>query len=311
MELNGYKKFVRDSEDLIIKKTRYEKTIVALSGGVDSSVVAVLAHKILGENLIPIYIDDFFRKKNEYEFVKNIFSELGIDVKLCDIKDKMLSALEGITDNNEKRLIFRDVFYKAFGEEIKKIQSEYLLQGTIKADEKMLEKGQQQHNVGIDFQKYGIKGVIEPLKKLYKPDVRRLARFLGLPKEISERQPFPGPGLVIRCLGEINKEKIEIMREAQYLAEKETESLNPFQVVIAISGDKVCSMKDRKDKSIPNKYMLFVRILESEDAMIAKSIIPPSPLKESLEEKLVSVSDKVGRVLWDTTNKPPATIEYI
>ncbi len=307
MGLKDCKKFVRDSERYIRKKIGNEKAIVALSGGVDSSVVAVLAHKVLGRNLTAIYIDDFFRKKNEYDFVRNIFSGFGMNVKLCDIKNEMLGALERIVDNNQKRPLFKDIFYKTFGEEIKNIQSRYLLQGTIKADKQMLDKGQEQHNVGVDFQKYGIE-IIEPLENLYKPDIRKIARFLGLPKEISERQPFPGPGLVIRCLGEINKEKIEIVREAQYIAEKETESLNPFQVVVAISGDKVCSMRD---ESIPDKYMLFVRVVESEDAMTAKAIIPNPSLKNNIEEKLISISDKVGRILWDTTDKPPATIEYI
>jgi GMP synthase (glutamine-hydrolysing) len=173
----------------------------------------------------------------------------------------------------------------------------------------MFEKGQLQHNIGVPFREYGIKHIVEPVKELYKDEIREVARVIGLPKEISERAPFPGPGLIIRCLGKINKEKIELIREGLAIAEEELAYLNPFQVVVAISSDQVCSMIDR---AIPDKYMLIIRAVESEDAMTAEGIIPSRGLKNKLEEKLMGLSgNKVGRVLWDLTNKPKGTIEYI
>ncbi len=284
-----------------------EKVISALSGGVDSSVATVLAHRA-GVNLEAYFIDDYFRKRDEYFFVRDIFADLGIRVQFCDIQDKMLNAFKGISDNTQKRPIFRKIFYKAFGKLIRENGAKSLLQGTIKADQKMFEKGQLQHNVGVDFGRYGIKKVIEPLSELYKHEVRKVARALRLPEEISERQPFPGPGLLIRCLGEVTKEKIDLIREGLALAEEELSYLNPFQVVVAVSDDLVCSMKDR---AVPDKYMLIVRAVESKDAMTAKGIIPSQEVKDRLEDKLMNISNKVGRVLWDPTNKPDATIEYI
>jgi len=284
-----------------------ERVISALSGGVDSSVATVLAYKA-GVNLEAYFIDDYFRKKDEYIFVKEVFADLGIEVQLCDIQNKMLNAFKGVSDNTQKRPIFRKIFYETFGKLIQEKGVKYLLQGTIKTDKEMYGKGQLQHNVGIPFKDHGIENVIEPLSGLYKHEVREVARALRLPEEISERQPFPGPGLLIRCLGEVTKEKIDLIKEGLVLAEEELASYNPFQVVVAISDDLVCSMRNR---AVPDKYMLIVRAVKSRDAMTAKGIIPSQDIKDRLEDKLMNISDKVGRVLWDPTDKPLATIEYI
>lgn len=266
-----------------------EKALVALSGGVDSSVVAVVARAGLGENLSAYFIDDYFRKKDEYVSVRDSFKSLGIDVKLCDIQDRMLNAFEGISDNTQKRPIFREVFYDTFGKLIEETGSKYFLQGTIKADKKMFDKGQLQHNVGIPFSEYGIKNVIEPLSELYKPQVREVARSLGFPKKLSERQPFPGPGLLIRCLGKVTREKVDLIREGLAIAEEELVEYNPFQVVVAVSDDLVCSMRGRAE---PNKYILIIRAVESEDAMTARGIVPSQNLKDRLEERLMASSEK-------------------
>jgi len=284
-----------------------ERVISALSGGVDSSVATILAYRA-GVDLEAYFIDDYFRKKDEYTFVKEVFADLGIEVQLCDIQNEMLNAFKGISDNTQKRPIFRKIFYETFGKLIQEKGGRYLLQGTIKADKKMYEKGQLQHNIGIPFEDYGIENVIEPLSELYKPEVREVAREMGLPEEISERQPFPGPGLLIRCLGEVTKEKIDLIKEGLAVAEEELAVYNLFQVVVAISDDLVCSMRDR---AVPDKYMLIVRGVKSKDAMTAKGMIPSQDVKDKLENKLMNISDKVGRVLWDPTDKPDATIEYI
>ncbi|MBU0958568.1 MAG: 7-cyano-7-deazaguanine synthase [Nanoarchaeota archaeon] len=304
----GYEGFINQKIEEIKNKVGNGKAVVALSGGVDSSVVAVLAHRALGENLEAYFIDDYLRKKEEYEFVREIFARVGINVKLCDVKEEMLMALEGVSDNTEKRPIFRKVFYNTFGKLVQQSGAKCFLQGTNKADLVMFGKGQLQHNVGIPFEEYGIEKVIESLTELYKPQIREVARELGLPSSISERQPFPGPGLLIRCLGEVTREKLDLIREGLAIAEEELAYLNPFQVVVAISDEKVCSMRDRAE---PNKYILIVRAVESKDAMTARAIVPSQGLKAKLEERFMSISDKVGRVIWDTTDKPPATIEYI
>lgn len=284
-----------------------ERVISALSGGVDSSVATILAYRA-GVNLEAYFIDDYFRKKDEYTFVKEVFADLGIEVQLCYIRNEMLNAFKGVSDNTQKRPIFRKIFYDTFGKLIQEKGVRYLLQGTIKVDQKMFEKGQLQHNIGIPFEDYGIENVIEPLSGLYKHEVREVARALRLPKEISERQPFPGPGLLIRCLGEVTKEKIDLIKEGLAVAEEELAVYNPFQVVVAVSDDLVCSMRNR---AVPDKYMLIVRAVKSKDAMTAKGIIPSQDVKDRLEDKLMNISDKIGRVLWDPTNKPDATIEYI
>jgi len=302
------KNFIEQKVKEIKDKVENEKALLALSGGVDSSVVAIIVHKALDKNLISYFIDDYFRKKDEYKFVKDIFMPLGINVNLCDKREEMVKSLEGISDNTQKRFIFRKIFYKTLGELLQENNIKYLLQGTVQSDKEMLTRGQEQHNVGVQFQKYGIRDIIEPLSDLYKPQIREIARFLKLPKKISERQSFPGPGLIIRCLGEITREKIEIIREAQYITEQELSYLNPFQVVVSISGDLVASMRER---AIPDKYMLIVRAVKSKDAMTAKAIFPSRKLKNRLEERLMNISNKIGRILWGFTDKPPATIEYI
>ena len=259
------KNFIEQKVKEIKDKVENEKALLALSGGVDSSVVAIIVHKALDKNLISYFIDDYFRKKEEDAFVRDTFARLGIEVQCCDIQEKMLAALAGVSDNSEKRPIFKDVFYGTFGELVKQSSARYLLQGTIKADLKMYEKGQLQHNVGIPFQDFGIEQAVEPLTELYKPGVREVAKLLGLPKEISERATFPGPGLLIRCLGEVKREKVDLIREGLAIAEEELDEYDPFQVVVAVSSDLVCSMIDR---AMPDKYMLIVRAVKSKDQFI-------------------------------------------
>ena len=303
-----YKDFIEEKINEIKNKIGDEKAIVALSGGVDSSVVAVFCNRALGKNMEAYFIDDYFRKKEEYLFVKNIFASLDINVNLCDIQEEMLAALGGVSNNSEKRPIFRRVFYETFGDLIKRTGAKYLLQGTNKADQEMLARGQLQHNVGIQFHEYGIQNVIEPVSELYKPQIRELARQVGLPKVISERQPFPGPGLLIRCLGKITREKVDLIREGLAIAEEELKQYPLFQVIVAISDDLVCSMRER---AIPDKYILIVRAVNSEDAITARGVIPSQEVRNRLERRIMESSNKIGRVLWDATDKPPATIEYI
>ncbi|ARM76222.1 ATP-binding protein [Acidianus manzaensis] len=215
--------FIKEIEPQLIK-FKDEKILAAISGGVDSTTAAVLMYKILGKNVIPVMIDTGFLRKNEANIVKNSLKDI-IPIKIIDKSKEFISNLEGLEDAEEKRKKFRDLFYNTLSELIKEYKITYLVQGTIAADWIETQGGiKTQHNVlvqlGIDTEKtWGFK-VIEPLADLYKNEVREVARYLGLPKEISERQPFPGPGLLVRIIGRVTKEKLEIEREANSIVEK-------------------------------------------------------------------------------------------
>ena len=200
-----YKKFIEEKVNEIKELVGIEKVVSALSGGVDSAAATVLAHNAIGNNLSAFFIDTGFMRLNEYENISNSIKDYGIKVNLIDAKEEFFSALKGITDPEEKRKAFRNTFYSVFGNVLKQEKASYLVQGTIKADVIETKAGvKTQHNVleqiGINPKLYGLK-IIEPLKSLYKDEVRNVAKELGLPKTIYERMPFPGPGLSIRVIG--------------------------------------------------------------------------------------------------------------
>lgn len=215
--------FVKEIEPQLIN-FKDEKILAAVSGGVDSTTAAVLMYKILGKNVIPVMIDTGFLRKNEAQNVKKMLENL-LPLEIIDKSEEFISALENFEDAEEKRKKFRELFYDTLSQLIKKYNITYLVQGTIAPDWIETQGGiKTQHNVlvqlGIDTQQlWGFK-VIEPLADLYKDEVRKLARYLGLPREISERQPFPGPGLLVRVVGKVSKEKLEIEREANSIVEK-------------------------------------------------------------------------------------------
>ena len=195
------------------------RAISALSGGVDSSACTVLAHRALGSQLKVIFIDDGLMRRDEPQDVRKIFAKLGIDVAIVDLADEFFAALAGKIDPEEKRKAFRYTFYKAFGREVLKSKAKFLVQGTIAADIIETKGGvKTQHNIleqiGIDPEKgFGFK-VVEPLKELFKHDVREVAEALGLPEKIFRRMPFPGPALATRVLGEVTPERVALVRTA-------------------------------------------------------------------------------------------------
>ena len=215
--------------DEAISKLKEEikgKAIIAVSGGVDSTVAAYLSSKAIGERLLPVFIDTGLMRKNEGFFVRKMFSEIGMNIKVLDKKDYFLSALKGIIDPEQKRSIVGERFIRAFEEEAKNFGAEYLVQGTIAPD--WIESGggireriKTHHNVGGIPENIKLK-IVEPLRDLYKDEVRVVARYLGLP--ISERQPFPGPGLAVRIIGEITEERLNILRDVTEIVENEIES---------------------------------------------------------------------------------------
>jgi len=305
------KNFINKSVDEIRVKVKDGGVVGACSGGVDSTVVATLVRKAIGDRLLAVFIDDGLRREGEPRHAVKVLKELGMRVRLTDAKREFFQALKGVTDAEEKRKVFRHEFYSVLGRVIKDEGARYLAQGTIAADIVETVRGiKTQQNVleqiGIDPKTYGFE-LIEPLKELYKPQVRAVARELNLPKEVSERMPFPGPGLCVRVLGEVTKERIDIIRKATEIVEEETKNLEAFQSFAVLYGDRATGIKDGK-RVYGN--IIAVRAVESADAITAKAMEIPYETLKRISEKITGEIPEVVRVCYDVTDKPPGTIEY-
>ncbi|MFB0567351.1 MAG: ATP-binding protein [Candidatus Bathyarchaeia archaeon] len=225
-----------------------EKALIAVSGGVDSTTSAVLTYRAIGDNLLCVILDDAFMRKGEPQQVTDLVSKppIKLPIKILDVRERFLNALKGLQDAEEKRKMFRETFYKVLGETAQKETCKVLVQGTIKADIVETTGGvKTQHNVlkqmGINTtERYGFK-VVEPLASLYKEQVRMVARHLGIPSEVSERQPFPGPGLSVRVVGEINGDKLDSEKKATAIVEENFARHKPSQYFAAILDNKTVS----------------------------------------------------------------------
>ena len=305
------KKFVENSLEDIQKIVGERKVISACSGGVDSTVTTALVHKAVGDKLVAIFIDDGLRREGEPEFVVKTLKNLKIRTKYIDAKAEFFAVFKGKTDAEEKRKAFRDKFYKTLGKAAKEEHIGFIAQGTIKADVIETVGGiKSQHNVleqiGIDPQSYGYK-ILEPLKELFKPDVRKVARELGLPEEISERMPFPGPALSLRVLGEVTPERVAVVRKATEIVEEETKKLGTFQNFAVLHNDKATGIK--KGKRVYGN-IITVRIVDSTDAVTAKARHVPYEVLMRIAERITGEIPSVVRCLYDITDKPPSTIEF-
>lgn len=305
------KSFVEKILEEIRSRVKDEKVISACSGGVDSMTCTALVHKAIGNNLVAVFIDDGLRREGEPEFVVDTLKSLGINIRYVDAKMEFFEVLKGKTDAEEKRKAFREKFYRKLGEVVKEENTRFLVQGTIAADIKETVQGiKTQHNVleqiGIDPKTYGYE-ILEPLKELYKPGVREVARELGLPTEVSERMPFPGPALSIRCLGEVTPDKIDMLRKATKIVEEETKDLDAFQKLAVLHSDKATGMKEGK-RVYGN--IITVRVVESTDAITAKAKRIPYEKLEKISKRITGEIPSVVRCLVDMTDKPPATIEF-
>jgi len=303
--------FIEQKVSEIKKLVGTEKVVSALSGGVDSAAATVLAHNAIGNNLNAFFIDTGLMRLNEYENVVNSMKDYNIKINLIDAKEEFFSALKGISDPEEKRKAFRNTFYSVFGNILKQEKAQYLVQGTIKADVIETKAGvKTQHNVleqiGINPKLYGLK-IIEPLKELYKDDVRNIAKEIGLPKIIYERMPFPGPGLSIRVIGETTKERIDIVRKATYIVEQELKDLRPFQAFAVLMNDKATGIKNN-ERNYGN--IIIIRAVESKNAMTAEPTEVPFNTLQKLGKRITSEIPSIVRVAYEITAKPPATIEY-
>ena len=298
-------KFIQDSIQKI-KKDIKGRAIIALSGGVDSSVCAVLAHRAIGDLLTPIYIDTGLMRKGETERIKKIFSEM--DLQVIDGKENFLKALKGKTDPEKKRKAVGEAFIREFEREARLLGAKYLIQGTIYPDRIESEGGiKSHHNVGglpsvMDFE-----SIVEPIADLYKDEVREIARALGLPKESSDRMPFPGPGLSVRIIGEVTEEKLDVVREANAIVEEELlEQFKPWQTFAALL-EKGTGVKG--DVRV-HGWIIAVRAVQSRDGMTAEAMELPWEVLQKIQSRITSEIPNVSRVLYDLTPKPPATIEF-
>jgi GMP synthase (glutamine-hydrolysing) len=307
------KKFIEKQIEEIRKAVGDGKAISALSGGVDSSACTVLAHRALGSKLKVLFIDDGLMRLGEPEDVRAVFAGLGIDVDIVDTSREFFTALKGKIDPEEKRKAFRYAFYKTFGREVLRSKARFLIQGTIAADIIETKGGvKTQHNIleqiGIDPEKgFGFK-VIEPLRELFKHDVREVARDLGLPERIYARMPFPGPALATRVIGEVTPKRVALVRKATKIVEEEISPLKPFQAFAVLMNDMGTGIENGKRKF---GNVVIIRSVESRDAMTAEATPVPWEILKKMAKRIVTEIPEVTRVAYELTPKPPATIEYI
>jgi GMP synthase (glutamine-hydrolysing) len=308
--------FIENSVKEIQETVGNKSVLLALSGGVDSAVCAALLHKAIGHQLTCVYVDTGLMRKNESEQIMSVFKDgMGLNLTKIDASEIFLEKLKGVTDPETKRKIIGEEFIRVFeryGKENGAI--DFLAQGTIYPD--IVESGKNKdevikshHNVGglPSVIKFG--GIIEPLRELYKEDVREVGLALGLPKKVVMRQPFPGPGLAVRIIGEITKEKLDIVREADHIfcTEVENANLDIWQYSAILTNLKTVGIRDGKRSY---EYVLALRAVLSKDAMTAKIAHIPYDVLERSVEKITKNVIGVNRVVYDITSKPPATIEW-
>ncbi|MBN1272283.1 MAG: glutamine-hydrolyzing GMP synthase subunit GuaA [Candidatus Aminicenantes bacterium] len=304
---------IEDKIDEITEAIGDGLAISALSGGVDSSVCSVLAHRAIGDRLKCVFIDDGLMREDEPLQVVEIFAGLGIDVEVIDAQDRFFESLAGKLDPEDKRKAFRDTFYSVFGEEVLKSEARFLVQGTIAADVIETKGGvKTQHNIleqiGIDPQKgFGFQ-VIEPIKELFKHEVRRVGAALGLPEILYERMPFPGPGLATRVIGEVTPDRVVRVRKATTIVEEAIAPFKPFQAFAVLLADKGTGIEEGKRRF---GDIIIIRSVESRDAMTAEPSQLPWDVLLSCARRITEEVSSVVRVAYELTSKPPATIEYI
>jgi len=302
----------------IKEKVGNKKVLCALSGGVDSTVAAILVNKACGKNLSCIFVDHGLMRLDEGDEIERIFTEeFDINFIRANVQNRFLNKLRGIIDPEEKRKIVGEEFIRVFEEEGKKLGAvDFLVQGTIYPD--VIESGKEgaaliksHHNVGglpdvIDFDE-----IIEPLRDLFKEEVRKVGLALGIRKELVFRQPFPGPGLAVRVIGEVTKEKLDILRQTDYIYRDEIAKAGLdtkiWQYFTVFTGVRSTGIKNGERNY---GYTIALRAVESIDAMTASWSRIPYDTLEAISRRIVSEVAEVNRVVYDITAKPPGTIEW-
>jgi GMP synthase (glutamine-hydrolysing) len=298
--------FIEEAVAGIKDRVKGGKALIALSGGVDSSVCAILAHRALGDRLVPVYVDTGLMRKGETDRIREIFRFMN--PRIVDAADPFFKALKGITDPELKRKAVGETFIRVFEQVAKSLDVDYLIQGTIYPDRIESEGGiKSHHTVGGLPSVMDFKGIIEPIEDLYKDEVRDVARKLDLPAEISERMPFPGPGLSVRVIGEVTPEKVAVVREANAIVEQELVlQYQPWQCLAALLAKGTGVKGDNRIHG----WIIAVRAVESRDAMTANHMEIPWETLNKISSRITSEIPSVARVVYDITPKPPATIEF-
>ncbi len=318
--------FVEESIREIRAKVGQKKVLLALSGGVDSSTLAFLLHEAIGAQLTCMFIDQGFMRKGEPERLMEIFShKFHIHVEYVNARDRFLAQLKAVTDPEEKRRLIGHEFIKVFEEESQRLGPfDYLAQGTLypdviesadtnvdpKTGERVAVKIKSHHNVGGLPKNLRFK-LVEPLRKLFKDEVRKVGRSIGLPEEIVRRHPFPGPGLAIRILGEVTAEKLNILRDADYIVREEIKQKGVYHdfwqaFAVLLPMKSVGVMGDKRTYAYP----IVLRFITSEDGMTADWARVPYDFLEIISNRIVNEVKGVNRVVYDITSKPPGTIEW-
>ncbi len=302
--------FIEEQVAAIRAQVGDKKVLLALSGGVDSSVVAALLIRAIGQQLVCVHVNHGLLRKGEPEQVIEVFrNQMNANLIYVDAVDRFLDKLAGVEEPEKKRKIIGAEFIRVFEEEARKLEGiEFLAQGTIYPDILESDGVKAHHNVGglpedMQFE------LVEPVKLLYKDEVRVVGKELGLPDGMVYRQPFPGPGLGVRCTGAITRDRLEAVREADAIVREEIGKLNPtpWQYFVAIPDLKSTGVKDGK------RYMgwaAIIRAIDTVDAVTAKSVEIPFSVLSTIRDRIIAEVPGVNRVLWDISDKPTSTIEW-
>jgi GMP synthase (glutamine-hydrolysing) len=307
-------RFIEEQVSAIRKAVGDGTAINALSGGVDSSVVTMIGHKALGNKLRTVFIQNGLMREGEAETVSGWFGKLGVKVEVIDARKDFLDALKGITDPEEKREAITQTFYKkVFGRIVRESDARYLLQGTILTDVDETVAGiKRQHNVfaqlGIDPNETFGYHILEPLIQLRKDGVRMTGKALGLPAEMFNRIPFPGPALAARVIGEVTEEKLDIVRKATAIVEKLLAGTAAFQYMAILHDDRVTGMRDGKRDF---GRQIEVRCWDSVDARTATPTRLPWEMLEKIASGILDSVPGVVSVTYNIATKPPSTIEAV